>query len=188
MSRVSFSLSSAIIVNPLRSLLQPSAIKSVKMVANAQRQESVPAGVVTPATAAKWISTSARATWIIVTKHRRVSICPVGTTVVANQATGSASTIVPRVHSVSISTNATTKRSRGGTPVILVPRASTPKEATCAVVHHAPLTITLWRNVGWVSIRSLQEFISFWFSCSERLSISSVPYLTKESWKFFNKH
>lgn len=79
--------------------------------------------------------------------RRLVSICPVGTTVVASQVTEAPSTIVLRVRSVSISTSATIKRSKGGTPVILVLNVSIPKEVMNVFVHFRR-TIALWRNVG----------------------------------------
>lgn len=84
--------------------------------------------------------------YIGVINHQRVSICPVGIIAVVNRVTEAPSMIVLRVHNVSISTSATTKRSRGGIPVILAPSVSIPRVVT-NVFARLKRKIVLWRNV-----------------------------------------
>lgn len=84
--------------------------------------------------------------YIGVINHQRVSICPVGIIVVVNRVTEAPSMIVLRVHNVSISTSAMTKRSRGGIPVILALSVSIPR-VVMNVFARLKRKIVLWRNV-----------------------------------------
>lgn len=84
--------------------------------------------------------------YIGVINHQRVSICPVGIIVVVNRVTEAPSMIVLRVHNVSISTSAMTKRSRGGIPVIQALSVSIPR-VVMNVFARLKRKIVLWRNV-----------------------------------------
>lgn len=147
------------------------------MVANAWHPKGVPVDAVISAIAANSTWTSVPVICIDVIRHPRASTCPAGITVGANLATLAPCTTVPRARNASTSTSATNKRreSRGGTRVILLRNASTPKVAMSACARRR----RTWKSPG-KNADSVSSLVASNQDLSLRVLLRIAPRIQKK--------